>query len=329
MKKSLFLLGAAVAAFASCTNEEVMDMPQNRAINFDGYVENNVRAVTEVTKDALTGYYVFGSMSADKTTWDGTGLFNNELSTERYYWVVGNYYRFGAYADGNNGRIESNVSFDAANQKLTFANYTPEDAKDLVAGFGEGDASTTIPTQAVPLSFKHLLSQVGFTFKTEVGTNYTLNISNIEINNAVKTATGEYTAAGVTWTGTSEATAAYSYTDVTDLANATNKTSQQFKLVIPQAVPADGTSKITVTFDASIKGAGLGATREDITVELAAPDNFWKNGYRYNYTATINAEQIIDEIKKIEFTVQELPEWQDATMGGSETMDVPAVDPGA
>ena len=31
MKKSFFVLGVAVAALASCTNEEVVDMPQSRA----------------------------------------------------------------------------------------------------------------------------------------------------------------------------------------------------------------------------------------------------------------------------------------------------------
>ena len=30
MKKSFFVLGVAVAALASCTNEEVVDMPQSR-----------------------------------------------------------------------------------------------------------------------------------------------------------------------------------------------------------------------------------------------------------------------------------------------------------
>ncbi len=51
MKTNLFLLGMAVAAFSSCTNEEVTDVAQNRAIKFNQFVNNNTRTVVEVNKD--------------------------------------------------------------------------------------------------------------------------------------------------------------------------------------------------------------------------------------------------------------------------------------
>ena len=41
MKKSFFVLGVAVAALASCTNEEVVDMPQSRAIQFGTFVNHS------------------------------------------------------------------------------------------------------------------------------------------------------------------------------------------------------------------------------------------------------------------------------------------------
>ena len=49
MKTNLFLLGMAVAAFSSCTNEEVTDVAQNRAIKFNQFVENNTREITTTT----------------------------------------------------------------------------------------------------------------------------------------------------------------------------------------------------------------------------------------------------------------------------------------
>ncbi len=50
MKKSFFVLGVAVAALASCTNEEVVDMPQSRAIQFGTFVNHSTRSsVTETT----------------------------------------------------------------------------------------------------------------------------------------------------------------------------------------------------------------------------------------------------------------------------------------
>ena len=43
MKKRMILLGMAVATLASCTNEEVMEMAENRAIGFTTFVNNNTR----------------------------------------------------------------------------------------------------------------------------------------------------------------------------------------------------------------------------------------------------------------------------------------------
>ena len=62
MKKSFFVLGVAVAALASCTNEEVVDMPQSRAIQFGTFVNHSTRGgVTETTDKNLTKFFVFGS----------------------------------------------------------------------------------------------------------------------------------------------------------------------------------------------------------------------------------------------------------------------------
>ena len=59
MKTNLFLLGMAVAAFSSCTNEEVTDVAQNRAIKFNQFVENNTRQVTELENNKLNSFYVW------------------------------------------------------------------------------------------------------------------------------------------------------------------------------------------------------------------------------------------------------------------------------
>lgn len=61
MKKSLFVLGVAVAALASCTQSEVLEVAENRAIQFNTFVNNNTKAVTEINAaDGLTSFYVFG-----------------------------------------------------------------------------------------------------------------------------------------------------------------------------------------------------------------------------------------------------------------------------
>ena len=133
MKTNLFLLGMAVAAFSSCTNEEVTDVAQNRAIKFNQFVENNTREVQEV--ESLSSFYVFGKFGEISNSYT-TQIFNNESQDTPYYWVANKFYIFGAYADGNNGKIED-VTFDSAKKQLVFTNYSPDDTKDLVAAISD------------------------------------------------------------------------------------------------------------------------------------------------------------------------------------------------
>ena len=191
MKKSLLVLGVAVAALASCTNEEVVSMPEGHAIGFNSFVNNNTKAVTEVTSLSSDQFYVFGRFSSDGSQWSSENLFNNELASKNYYWVQGNQYRFGAYANGQ-GEDLTDVSFDPSTQTLTFSDYTPNDAKDLLAATGTADASSNIPSDPVSLSFSHMLAQVAFTFNTEDGDEYEIEISEISIQKAINTATGTY-----------------------------------------------------------------------------------------------------------------------------------------
>ena len=49
MKTRMFLLAAAAAALAGCAQNEVIDIPQTRAIGFDPYVGNTTRAAANDT----------------------------------------------------------------------------------------------------------------------------------------------------------------------------------------------------------------------------------------------------------------------------------------
>lgn len=324
MKKSLFLLGVAVAALTSCTNNEVMEVAENRAIGFSSFVGNTTKAATEFTGSATSAdIYVIGYYGEN----DGElnqPVFKNELGSTLYYWNEGKDYIFGAYADGKTGKFD-NVAFDPAQSVLTFTDYTPS-TKDLVAAVSDKVENVTAASQgAVSLSFKHMLAQVGFTFNTQVGQEYTLAINNIQIEKAIKTATGTYTKSGdaIDWQGsaTGEGEASYAYTDIADLANGTTNSNSEYNLVIPQTV-----SGIQVTFTASISGVGIDpAKTRKITVPLPTTSvSTWTAGYKYNYTTTINAEDITDELKPIEFTVTEIPTWTD---GGNTDFEVPAIQP--
>lgn len=319
MKTNLFLLGMAVAAFSSCTNEEVTDVAQNRAIKFNQFVTNNTRTVVEVNKDNLQNYYVFGESGNVEGTY-GIKNFNNELQTTPYYWIADKYYSFGAYADGNSGKIEG-ATFNANAGKLTFTNYTPDDAKDLVAAVTKMQCNSDASQQeAVNLTFHHMLSQVKFTFNTTDAESYKLNITNLTLH-AAKTGTGTYSTSGATWRisnytpSINDNDNKYIYDEVVDVSDASYEA--QSKLVIPQAT----TEQLKVTFTATITGAGLNKTA-NFEATLAVGENIagtsdantWMPGYCYNYTATINGANIDPglEQQKIKFTVSVDP-WKDAT----------------
>lgn len=329
MKKSLFVLGVAVAALASCTSEEVVDVAQNRAIKFDSFVNNNTRAVTEVPAGeiATSDFFVFGNYADDiNNTYSGIA-FNNDKADRQVAWVNNKVYRFAAYADGagNNLTTTDQVVYTVNDQKLEFKNYTPDDAKDLVAAIT--DVTTAVNTatniEKVSLSFKHMLSQVQFTFKTQIDADYTLEISNIKVN-AVRTANGTYIKdQDPTWTAVTEndGKSDYEYETIVDLAKpATDATvdpdyftASVGKLVIPQS----GTNQLSVTFDVKLWGHDIlegtpktaklkgmltytPASGENVTGKGTA--NTWTPGYKYNYTATIEMKDIDPTVKIIEFT---------------------------
>lgn len=299
MKTNLFLLGMAVAAFSSCTNEEVTDVAQNRAIKFNQFVENNTREVQEV--ESLSSFYVFGKFGEISNSYT-TQIFNNESQDTPYYWVANKFYIFGAYADGNNGKIED-VTFDSAKKQLVFTNYSPDDTKDLVAAISDevesGDNPTTNDNK-VSLTFHHMLSQVKFTFNTTDGKEYQIEISNLKIN-AVKTSTGNITLkesnnVTINWENTSATKGDYDYPVISDVANENKTASSESKLVIPQ----NGTDQLNVIFTATVTGGGLDKTA-NFTANLSVAENIaggsrnantWIPGYRYNYTAEINAKMI-------------------------------------
>lgn len=331
MKRSLFMLGVAVAALSSCSQSEILEVAEGRAIGFSSFVNNNTRAVDEVTKDNLSQYYVFGKYQGGEVSdWSGQA-FNNELNTTLYYWQPGMTYRFGAYADGNGGKIASSaVNFDAANSKLTFTNYTPDDAKDLVAAVTDATADIYIasPETKVPLNFKHLLSQVKLTFTSTAAATYKLTISDVRIKGAVSTCTGEYTTTtGVTWNTDGSTTKngyVYDFFGTEGKEISSGVSQYQSKLVIPQS----GTEQLYVYFTATIKGekpsestkltknfkAALGHTAADGDSD----NNKWQPSYCYNYIANVEIKDIVDNpdnLVEIQFEVTGVEDWTPVEAG--------------
>ena len=332
MKKSFFVLGVAVAALASCTNEEVVDMPQSRAIQFGTFVNHSTRSgVTETTKDNFNKFFVFGNYGEGTCTSVYTNVAVNggivgdqtiwtpELTA---YWQANQKYKFGAYSDGGN-KLE-NASFNAESHKLTFPNYTPNNDNDLIVAIPETVNSNEDPTanDKVGLSFQHMLSQVKFTFKNTDSYDYTMKISDIKVE-AVTTSNGSASynpsnAVKLNWETSTGSQGQYDFDELADIAEVENEdTHSTTCFVIPQnneqlevsfiATFSDDAGKIkSSTFKGKLAYTGTtDGTRQ----------NEWTPGFRYNYTVTINGSTVKPDLKNqvIEFQVDAVKGWVDTS----------------
>ena len=54
------MLGLAVAAMTSCSNDELMEVNTNNVITFESHVNKGTRAVADTENSKFTKFYVFG-----------------------------------------------------------------------------------------------------------------------------------------------------------------------------------------------------------------------------------------------------------------------------
>lgn len=316
MKKSLLVLGVAVAALASCTNEEVTEVAQNRVIGFNSFVNNATKA-TDVETAGLTDFYVFGSYDNDasivfsntKVTGTNGGTYTPENTA---YWQQDKSYTFAAYADGNGGQLTTTDKVSFANGTLSISNYSVDNTKDLIAATATATGPAAGSDQSVGLTFKHLLSKVKFTFTTKASPEgYRMEVSNLTFDGIKTGASCAFSnnTISTAWTGTN---GDYTVATLDDYAVEGGSKATEEIFVIPQSNAAI-TASFTVTVYDEKTGTQI-ATNSYSNVSLAVPDdNLWTNGYAYNYTATINPDDVDDQLKPITFTVTEVDEWVPAS----------------
>lgn len=345
MKKSLLMLGAAAMMLASCTQNEVMEVAESRAIGFDAFVNNSTKAVEEITKDNIEDFWVFGGYNSDADNWvnfytnvqvegaaAGTATSNTWTPKELAYWQIDKMHNFGAYANGKSG-LTTGVSYNAKDNKLTFSNYSGGES-DLIAATASGltwNGTDPATPNKVSFTFKHMLSKIVFTFKTQASKDYIMKVTNLKINGvaepasgAIKAANGTLTDETVAWeaTGTN---GEYTFADIADYADGTQGTDGYFskaseaRFVIPQdntnltasfhiAVYAESAPE-TVLWEKDFNGISLKYNSTGLGTA-----NEWTEGFYYNYIAIINPDQVDPdgETTPIEFTVNTVEGWTEA-----------------
>lgn len=319
MKKSFLFISLLLAALVSCTNNEVIDVPQEQStIQFKApYVGKNTRttAAAVITTDDVDHIHVFGKYLASDATdvTDATDVFTNvKLEKSTGYtsgvaWVADKLYSFAAYIDGKNGSDQSsNASFELTSvnsSKFSISNYTVSD-NDLVVAMPEDVLTTTTSNYPVPLAFVHTLSKVRFTFTNEESNKYRMQVTDIQINGAynqgnlvVSKSAGGTVAVDWNFENTHNKNG-YIYTETELMDAQANDYTEKF--VIPQNL-----ADLSVTFSITLTDTSTNAKETmNYTASLAVGITSWTPRYAYNYNLGISAHDVDSDLSDmIKFTL--------------------------
>lgn len=313
MKKSLFVLGVAVAALASCTNEEVVNIAESNVIKFDNaFVGKNTKAVTTVDGTSFNSFFVYAKKGTDD-------LFTNEnVYKESNAWGYDNLkkweasqtWKFVAYSNGGttgkgSGKIDNGVSLDetGGTTALKITDYSVgDDNRDLVASVSTTDLVSA--NALVEFTFKHVLSKLKFTIESELGDDNTLTITNFNVEGAKDKGTLTFTNENTSWDLTSGEARTISNAAFGEATTSVPATDEF--VVIPQATE----SGITVTFNVAATIGGQSYNKK-MTATIAKENANWSPNYSYNYIAIIKPTDLDEDF--IDFANPVVEKWEDYT----------------
>ena len=282
MKKFLFLGIAATAMFASCTNDEMVEMNPQSAIGFETFVDKSTRAAVDVTKTNLTAFEVYGWRTKGTTTeqiFDAQAVTaNNGVCTYSplQYWVNGYEYNFEAVApkSGEKG-VTVNDNYGASTIE-----FVSDSETDLIyASAGKDLSSDNATPSPVGLTFGHLLSRVKFTFTNgaAAGSAAKITVSDVKITNAGTT--GVYTPSNGTWADvTADGAVSFASTGIANIVGGESGATEH-KYLIPYNVDGYNVS-FTVTMT-------QGSVSDEFSYTVSLPDYDLEKGKSYNFKAEV------------------------------------------
>lgn len=315
MKKGLMMLGIATMMLASCTNEDVLNVSDSRAIGFNGTGIDNITKA-DITSSNFAQFYVYGGYNTTDL-FNGTEV-NKSGSNWTYnptqYWKEGSW-KFGAYAPKGEGAITPEWSYESGLTLTVNSDATHQN--DVIyaaatASVTDNNSDGTLEgTDNVSLNFTHLLSKLAFKFTKDPQSlgAMTVTMSNFVV--AGITTNGQWIA-GVQQTVADAATG--DYTDNPGEIKATEGVQTAWFYVIPQQVSA-----FAITANVKVVN-GAGDTIKDGTISASVPTTditSWSAQYQYLYSAQLNLDQITDpdnpNPQPIEFTGSVSDNWENGT----------------
>lgn len=345
MKKGLWMLGLAAAAMTSCTQSEVLEVAENRAIGFDDVFVGKVTRAADPTENSLDvlqqsgkGFYVYGGYEGVTDVFANTHVTYNSNNTPKWeytpirYWVAGQKYKFVAYAPVMNvtptfsyGTTGSPTTNDAT---LTFTDVvidgTADNQKDfIVAKSGVITPNDNNYNTAVKFNFFHALSMIKVTLRNGFADGVKVAISDFKIE-GIKTkgkfvteATNTFSAGSCgTWSDQMSAETTSTFTDTGTTLNElwstatsddtnTSKAYSNEFIVIPQTI---GT--VQVKFNVAVTDVAGNPIVSNKSLVVSIPNSTttkWDINNRYHYTLTIDGESV--GLTPIEFDDPDVEQW--------------------
>lgn len=325
--KKIFLIGLTAAAMmASCSNDETVEMAQQKAISFsNAFVNNGTRSIVDpsFTTENLTDFAVYGFtqegqiFNGEKVSKGGTASTGWSYDNVQY-WVPGNTYTFGAIAPHSVAAKVSDVTLPESatkvEMKVAFTNTDADQVDLLHAEPAQITDVTATYTTPVSMTFNHQLSKVKFSFENVVGAGYNVIVKDVKIKDAYANGTLTVAATKNTWGGQTNKNLELNFGNVVAdgatadeaavIAYTKTLESHNEKLMIPM-----GSSAITVTFTAELYKGNVLLGIYPHTVEIKNVE--FKLGYCYNFKASLTHKNITgpDELNEIKFNVTSVGNW--------------------
>ena len=340
--KRLLLSVFAIAALASCMQDEVISQDQ-QAIDFGTpFVDKATKAIdySYSATNLLKEIYVYGTVKGTATApvsifehekvWttaddgDYTKVWN---CNKTQYWIPGAAYKFVAVNGMGNTKTDA---IELENGLPKTLEFTSNGQTDLVAGYVETTAGTT--NSVVSFTMSHLLSKVKFTVKNTTNasddtatSDFYYKVTDIKLTNAATSGTctltcnSNNTVSGA-WTSTPGVVSFGNATNATvkgaenvavEIGDRAKVTSHDELLVVPAIYPNEDDKKLGVQFTIGLYAkngdnnpSNDAVINEPATKTVAVPVEFVA-GNAYNFIIEVSVGQ------KIQFTVAANPTWAD------------------
>ena len=319
--KNLLFMAAVAATLASCStnNEDFVTMNEVQKITFDAPVmnKNGRAAITDTKYPEAEKFKVFAQRTTGEyqTGWDNNfmnGVEVSKVQTETYWAPAADYFwpkngdviSFAAYSPSSlaNGTGCTNVEYSTAGLKVTDYQLDAalNDQKDLMYAPRVLNQTKTGNTTGVDLTFKHALSLINFTVKSD---NSGITVTDIIVSNAKDKGTfsetitdGSSYSSTPVWSDQALQGASSSFKVFTGNQAITASLAAQALggnlLMIPQTIESSTTPQ-TLTVKWKYTNGGNTEVLDEITKNFSdLSTTTWEIGKKYTYNITINLDKI-------------------------------------